>query len=223
MSDPFDFEPIYANLFAQLVASGSVTFLADAVNGDPVLRNVKDPCGDTDTLLPGLAVIAPNVPLGACILTVDSESQITLTLPVTADTTQGSYRAGFTDGCSRILRHWADVQQSEQPVLYQTQISEKQEKRTGQPGKWELDCKVYLYATAPSDRTPITPAMNALLARIRGVFQRDASGPGRMENRCTLSGTCFDAWIEGKIETDEGVLGQQGVAIIPVHIIAMGP
>ena len=39
-----------------------------------------------------------------------------------------------------------------------------------------------------------------------------------INNKQTLGGLVAHAWIDGVIETDEGVLGDQAVAIIPVVI-----
>ena len=61
------------------------------------------------------------------------------------------------------------------------------------------------------------------MGAVRGVFEPDRSGPGRARNAQTLGGLVFDTWINGTIETDEGYLGQQGVAKIPVRIIQNGP
>ena len=38
----------------------------------------------------------------------------------------------------------------------------------------------------------------------------------------TLGGLAAHAWTAGKIETDEGVLGGQAVAIVPVEILVAG-
>ena len=47
---------------------------------------------------------------------------------------------------SRRLEHWNDVLAVNQPALFQTSVSETARTDTGQPGKWELRLKLYIYA-----------------------------------------------------------------------------
>lgn len=223
MSGAFpNFEPIYAALAAKLLNAGTINFTGDSGVDSPVIANIPD----TSALYPGLAAINDLVPIGTTILSVDSPSQITLTQNASAAQTTGAFAAGFrsTDPmAARLLRHWTDVESAALPALFLTQPAEDSEKRVGQPAKWTLDTKVYIYVEAPNDTTPTAPAMNALLAAVRIAMACDPSGPGRVQNRATLGGLVFDSWINGRIETDEGFLGQKAVAIIPIRLIANGP
>jgi hypothetical protein len=115
------------------------------------------------------------------------------------------------------------VDQLQQPALFLTQINELSEKRPGQLAKWTLNTLVWVYAMAPDDTTPSAPALNTLLGLIRNALGPDRSGPGRAQFRQTLGGLVFDVWIEGNITTDQGFLGQQAVAKIPIRIIQNGP
>lgn len=115
---------------------------------------------------------------------------------------------------SRRLRHWSDVGPAEQPALFVVQKSETAQRRKGLPPKWTLAVDVFVYAHAPDDVTAPTTALNPLLDAIEAVL-----APADPTATQTLGGVVEHAWIAGKIETDEGVLGGQAVAIIPVEIL----
>ena len=124
-----------------------------------------------------------------------------------------SASAGFNT-TSRRLVVWDDVPQDLQPALFQNQ---KKEIPTGQPGLnqvWTLTVDIFIYAhnmgdksTAPS--TIINPLIDAV---------QNAIAPDPVTNKQTLGGLVQHAGIEGSIVTDEGVLGDQAVAIIPISI-----
>lgn len=114
---------------------------------------------------------------------------------------------------SRRLRHWSDVGPAEQPALFVVQKSETAERRAGLPAKWRASVDVYIYAHAPDDATSPATVLNPLLDAIEAAL---APAGGAVQ---TLGGLASHAWIAGKIETDEGVLGGQAVAIVPVEIL----
>lgn len=221
MSQNQNFDPIYAALATLLVNSATVVFTGNITEGNPVIANVATPT----PLAPGLAAVHPLIPIGSVIQSVAGPN-VTVSLAPTGAASGASVRAGYvsTDPvAARLLRHWTDVPAAGQPALFLAQGTETAERRSGQLTKWTLDCTIYVYCQAPDDRTPVAPTLNVLLGAIRGVFGPDASGIGRVQNRQTLGGLAFDVWIDGKIETDEGYLGQQGVAKVPVRIIQNGP
>ena len=76
---------------------------------------------------------------------------------------------------------------------------------------------VFVYAKAPDEATQPATVLNPLLDAIEA-----APAPGGEGTVQTLGGLAEHAWIAGKIETDEGVLGGQTVAIVPVEILAAG-
>lgn len=131
---------------------------------------------------------------------------------------------------SRKLKHWADVgDPSQQPALFMAQTGEVAERIKGLPTKWTLNVKLYLYCLAPNDTDPVTTTMNPLLDTICQLIEtkadpfdatsRIALRPGETNN-LGIDGVSH-VWIEGNIETDEGALGQQGVAIIPVSLLVV--
>ena len=128
-----------------------------------------------------------------------------------------STAANFTT-ISRRLKHWADVPAVDQPALFQAQVREIAEPQTqvlGQPTRWKLSVDLYVYATCESSGTP-SAVLNPLIDSI--VAALAPSNP--IEKTQTLGGLVLNAWIEGTIETDEGTLGNQAVAIIPISITA---
>ena len=116
---------------------------------------------------------------------------------------------------SRKLRHWSDVGQSEQPALFQTQKTQTAIRQTGLPCKWLLPADIYLYVQDQSADGPST-AINALIDAVETALAPD----NIIKNTNTLGGLVEYCRIEGSIETDEGTLGDQAVAIIPIIILA---
>jgi hypothetical protein len=115
---------------------------------------------------------------------------------------------------SRRLRHWTDVGAAEQPALFQIQKSESADERAKLPPKWRASVDLYVYAQAPDELTPPATIINPLLDAIE-----TALAPDPFTNVQSLGGLVAHCWIAGKIMTDEGVLGGQAVAIIPIEIL----
>jgi hypothetical protein len=119
----------------------------------------------------------------------------------------------------RRLRHWADVAPAEQPALFLCQKGETAAIRAlGAPTVWTLTVELYLYAhssdpyLAPATiLNPLLDAVMAALAPQAATGIQDLGLPNMVQH----------AYIAGKIETDEGVLGDQAVAIVPVEILCL--
>jgi hypothetical protein len=114
---------------------------------------------------------------------------------------------------NRRLRHWADVAPAEQPALF---MSEKGGaavmKALGAPIVWTLyaDFYVYVHSSDPY----LAPAMlvNPLLDALEAALATGIQNLG-------LPAMVQHAYIAGKVETDEGVLGDQAIAIVPVEVL----
>ena len=123
--------------------------------------------------------------------------------------------AGFVTA-ERRLRHWSDVAPAEQPALFMTQKSEVAAVKTlGAPTVWTLLVEFYLYAHSSDPYlspatvlNPLVDAVEATLAPAATTGLQDLGLPSMVQH----------AMISGKIETEEGVLGDQAIAIIPVEI-----
>lgn len=115
---------------------------------------------------------------------------------------------------SRKLLHWNDVPSEQQPALFQAQKGETHTTRTGTPAKVLLELDVYVYVRTAGDASPSTK-LNAVLDGIMSALS-----PNPINGRCVLDVPGVE-WVrvEGRIETDEGTLGDQAVAIVPVNIL----
>ena len=118
---------------------------------------------------------------------------------------------------SRKLRHWTDVPAGEQPALFLAQRREAVNGTPGLPRIWQFQIDAYLYVNtnADPDAAPATQ-LNLFLDGIQAALAPDVSG------KQTLGGLVEHCWIEGNVETDEGTLGDQAVAIVPVAIKVTG-
>jgi hypothetical protein len=118
----------------------------------------------------------------------------------------------------RRLRHWSDVSPAEQPALF---MSEKgglaTHKRPGAPTVWTLyaDFFVYVHSSDPyaAPATILNPLIDALELAL-------APSPVTGLQQLGLP-SVQHAWIAGKVETDEGVLGDQAVAVVPIEIVCV--
>ena len=126
--------------------------------------------------------------------------------------------AGFVTA-ERRLRHWSDVAPAEQPALFMTQKSEVASVQTlGAPTVWTLLVELYLYAHSSDPYlspatvlNPLVDAVEAALAPAAATGRQDLGLPSMVQH----------AYIAGKIDTEEGVLGDQAIAIIPVEILCL--
>lgn len=124
-----------------------------------------------------------------------------------------SNAAGFTTK-SRRLRHWDDVEPSAMPAIFQLQKGESFiQTGRGLPPKTVLRVELYVYAYQPDNHATPSTQLNNLLDAIVAALKPDVDGYQ------TLGGIVSHCWIEGEIETDEGVLGQKGAMIIPINIL----
>jgi hypothetical protein len=94
------------------------------------------------------------------------------------------------------------------------------------PPVWTLTPTIYLYARATDGDPYATPGtkMNALIKAVEDALERKSTDllpyGGPEEWSTTLGGLCSHCRISGNIETDEGLLGHQAVAVIPIEILA---
>ena len=114
---------------------------------------------------------------------------------------------------SRRLKHWNDVPKDAQPALFMATGNQTAETVRGQPTRWTLSVDVYVYVRTDGGADP-GPIINPLLDAIEAAL-----APNAIENAQTLGGLVTWCRIEGAIETDEGTLGDQAVAIIPISIL----
>jgi len=116
----------------------------------------------------------------------------------------------------RRLKHWSDLPAAQQPALFLAQRGERPTQRRGLPAAWNLTAALYLYVHAGGDPQAVPATeLNRLLDAIEAAL-----APDPVQGAQTLGGLVSHCWIDGGgIETDEGVLGEQAVAIIPINIL----
>jgi hypothetical protein len=130
----------------------------------------------------------------------------------------GAGAARFTSA-NRRLRHWADLAPAEQPALF---MSEKGGhaaiKRLGAPIVWTLFAEFYVYAHSSDPYLAPGTILNPLLDALEAAL---APAPTTGIQNLGLPDMVQHAYIAGRIETDEGVLGDQAIAIVPVEILCV--
>ena len=118
---------------------------------------------------------------------------------------------------NRRLRHWADVAPAEQPALF---MSEKGGaavmKALGAPIVWTLYADFYVYVHSSDPYLAPAMLLNPLLDALEAAL---APSPATGIQNLGLPAMVQHAYIAGKVETDEGVLGDQAIAIVPVEVL----
>lgn len=123
--------------------------------------------------------------------------------------------ASVFNRASRKLPHWECMSSGDQPALFVVQKHESPVQQTNFPPVWRLTVDVYLYARSSDENVPPSSILNPLIDAVCNVLRYKHG-----ENQ-TLCGLVDYARIAGSIETDEGLLGDQSVVIIPVEMLTV--
>lgn len=117
---------------------------------------------------------------------------------------------------ARTLRHWNDVAPEEMPALFLAQGDQTPTYVVnGQPPKWAIEARLYLYVTHDGALSP-GEVLNPILDTIIQAFNPNAIGVPQQ-----LGGLVQWARIDGAIETSEGTLGTIEVAQIPLRLLTV--
>lgn len=118
----------------------------------------------------------------------------------------------------RRLLHWSDATPATMPSCYTVQVSETvQFQGKNFPNKWMLKVELYIYVSTGGDSESVPSSiLNPILDAVEAALAPNPDG-GKTEQ--TLGGLVEWCRIDGTIETDEGVLGDKAVAIVPVSIL----
>jgi hypothetical protein len=120
---------------------------------------------------------------------------------------------------NRRLRHWSDIGPAEQPAIFMAEKgSIAKVKALGAPVVWTLYADFYVYAHSSDPYAAPATILNPLLDAVEAAL---AAAPATGIQDLGMPATVQHAYISGKIETDEGVLGDQAVAIVPVEIVCV--
>ncbi len=118
---------------------------------------------------------------------------------------------------SRRLKLWSDVASADQPALFITEHGENLAYAAeALPGKCTLNVDLFVYIAAGKDPDCI-PArdLNIALDAIAACLAPDPT-----VGRQTLGGLVTHCRIEGRIVKDPGDLDGQGLALVPIKILA---
>ena len=132
--------------------------------------------------------------------------------------TLGAGAASFASA-NRRLRHWAEVAPTEQPALFMAEKGgHAVTKALGSPITWTLYADFYVYVHSSDPYLAPAMLLNPLLDALEAAL---APLPATGIQNLGLPAMVQHAYIAGKIETDEGVLGNQAIAIVPVEILCV--
>jgi hypothetical protein len=117
---------------------------------------------------------------------------------------------------SRRLLHWNDVAPADQPAMFLVKKSERNDKIRGIQDKWTFFYELYIYVNTTNDPTVIPSSlMNPILDQVDNMFS-----PNDLQDfAVTLGGLVSHVAINGEIITDEGVLGDQAISIVPIEVL----
>jgi hypothetical protein len=116
---------------------------------------------------------------------------------------------------SRKWKSFADVPPEQQPALFLVEQKERaMPESPGQPTKWGLAAEIVIYAWAAGDDIGTGEVLNPVLDKLQAAL-----APVRYGEKVTLGGLVQHVYIDGVIEKDGGVLGQQAMAVIPIAIL----
>jgi hypothetical protein len=119
----------------------------------------------------------------------------------------------------RRLRHWSDVAPAEQPALFMSEKGGRARVKTlGAPIEWTLYADFWIYAYSGDPNVAPASLLNPLLDALEAAL---ASVPTTGIQNLGLPAMVQHAYIAGKVETDEGTLGDQALAIVPVEVLAL--
>ena len=118
---------------------------------------------------------------------------------------------------SRRARILSDVPQEEQPALFVYQVNEMVNTVPSLESVHTLKADVIVYVWEEDESVSPSIKLNPLIDAIENALAPEML----TNNKQTLGGLVEHCWIEGDIQTDEGVLGNQALAIIPILIKAV--
>ncbi len=120
---------------------------------------------------------------------------------------------------ARRFRHWSDMTPAEQPSLFMRQKSEvASAPAPGAPTVWTLLVEFYVYAHASDPYVAPATVLNPLIDAVEAAL---AASPVTGMQDLGVPAMVQHARIAGKIETTEGVLRDQAVAVIPIEILCL--
>lgn len=121
---------------------------------------------------------------------------------------------GLTTPISRRLRPWEDMQGSEMPAMYVSQGNQIGDNSAGLPLKVIMGAKVRIYTFESDPEKVPSTQINGFINQITNVLDI-----GRVQGRQRLGTLVENVWLDGNIDTDEGLLFDTSVAILTIKIL----
>ncbi|MEY2668533.1 MAG: hypothetical protein RJA59_1171 [Pseudomonadota bacterium] len=120
----------------------------------------------------------------------------------------------------RRLRHFSEVSPSEMPAIFLGVDNATANQERGRKASWDLKFSVYVYCHEAAAIGP-SSALNTIVDAIDAALQITSAEfkPGQTFGPTTLGGLVSHAWMT-TVETDEGSLGDLGVAVCSIEVLA---
>ena len=122
---------------------------------------------------------------------------------------------------SRRLTHWADVPAVQMPALYMSEKGGTAETRGNAfnaPVVHILKADFYIYVHSSDPYRSPAEVLNPLIDSIELAL---APNPVTGVQQLGLPGMVSHVRIQGQVLTDEGVLGDKAIAVVPVEILCV--
>jgi hypothetical protein len=116
----------------------------------------------------------------------------------------------------RRLVLWSTLSPAQKPALFQYERDDEYTQGKNYLPIVTMNVDLYIY-TCPGMDSGITPAsmLNQLIDAVDAAL-----APSIVTRRQTLGGLVSHVWIDGKVMKDPGDLDGDGIAVIPVKILA---
>lgn len=120
----------------------------------------------------------------------------------------------------RRLRHFSEVDPTEMPAIFLGVDNATADQERGRKASWDLKFSVYVYCHEAAAIGP-SSALNGIVDAIDAALQITGAEfkPGQTFGPTTLGGLVSHAWMT-TVETDEGSLGDLGVAVCSIEVLA---
>jgi hypothetical protein len=120
---------------------------------------------------------------------------------------------------NRRLRHWTDVAPAEMPALFMAEKgATATSKAFGTPQEYRLQVDLFIYVHSSDPYLAPASILNPLIDAIELAL---APSPVTGLQQLGLEQMVRHARIEGHIQTDEGVLSDLAIAIVPVEVLCL--
>jgi hypothetical protein len=126
-----------------------------------------------------------------------------------------STSAGYASA-SRRLKLWGEVGSTDKPALFMYERDDTYANGKNYLSIVEMNVDLFIYIDAGKDQSivPIS-TLNPLIDAVDAAL-----ATGKVNGRQTLGGLVSHCWIEGKVMKDPGDLDGDGIAVIPIKILA---